>query len=734
MIMKLNVNRFLALVFLFPIMNGVFAQEKCATVPYNQHLQERGAGINHPEVFEKWITQKKLERARKPGLLSTQEEPIYIIPVVVHVVYFEDGGGNLIGNISDEQILSQIKVLNKDYRRLNYDTIFTPEIFLPVAADTRIEFRLAQRDPNGAPTTGIVRLAGPKSSWNPNSLSDDILLKSLSIWPPEDYMNVWVTDLASDYLGYAQYPLTDLPGSLPPFDRETDGVVIDYRVFGSIDKGSFPDLRQNYDLGRTTTHEVGHFLGLRHIWGDSDQCGATDYCDDTPDQETSYSSCTNILGFSCGSEDMYQNYLDYTYDVCMNIFTADQTERMRIVMENSPRRATLMTSSALFPPDTVSNILIVRDILNPTIISCDATFIPEISIQNIGNNPVSNFEVEVTLDEISYPAENFNILLETGQTLDLSLLSIVGQLSLGKGQHYMNILITNVNGVDSINYPRKQVSRYFVSSDGEEFVPYREQFDDPDIQSSQWAVYNPDNGITWEIGSVPVDKKNNRAAVIKLFDYNILGQMDWLISPVLDFSNAPDASITFDYSYARYDTVRQDLLEILVSVDCGKTFPFTVYSANGNQLAIRDFKNSWTPQVSADWKHEFVDLSDFAGMEDVRIAFRTTNAYGNNLYLDNIEFHVTGFSETIVLEKNTMLIHPNPSPDGTFYVTILTEKRQPLDIRVIDTLGRRIIEKRIDLGLNQTTVFDLTGYRNGVYLVQVQGPSFRKAARVVIDK
>jgi hypothetical protein len=95
---------------------------------------------------------------------------------------------------------------------------------------------------------------------------------------------------------------------------------------------------------------------------------------------------------------------------------------------------------------------------------------------------------------------------------------------------------------------------------------------------------------------------------------------------------------------------------------------------------------------------------------------------------------VTGFSDTIVLDKNEMLVHPNPSQDGTFYLTINTEERQPLDIRVIDVLGKQIIEKRIDLGLNQTTVFDLIGYRNGVYLVQVQGPSFRKAARVIIDK
>lgn len=732
--MKMNVFFFLFPGFLFLIMIDVSAQEKCATVPYNQHLQDEGTQINRLENFEKWIIQKKRERERQPKLFGIQEEPIYVIPVVVHVIYYEDPEGNPVGNISDEQIFSQINVLNEDYRRQNYDTIFTPEYFLPFATDTRIEFHLAQRDPSGAPTTGIVRLEGPKSSWNPNNVSDDTLLKSLSFWPPEDYMNIWVTNLSGDFLGYAQYPFTDLPGSLPPFNRETDGVVIDYGVFGSIDKGPFPNIRLNYDRGRTTTHEIGHFLGLRHIWGDSDQCGATDYCDDTPDQEFSYSSCTNILGFSCGSEDMYQNYMDYTYDACMNIFTGDQMARMRIVLENSPRRASLLTSSGLIPPDTVSNILIVREILNPDNISCQLVFAPEISIQNIGNNPISTFEVEVTLDEFIYPAEIFNILVQTGETLDLSLSGIVDGIELEKGQHFMNILVKNVNGVDTINYPRKHISKYFVSSDREEFVPYREQFTDTDIKQSLWAVYNPDNSVTWKLGSVPVNGKNNQAAFIKMFDYNIPGQEDWLISPVLDFSNAPDANFTFDYSYARYDTIRLDLLEILVSVDCGETFPFTVYTANSDQMAIRDFTSSWIPLVNTDWKSEYVDLSDFVGMEDVRIAFRTTNGFGNNLYLDNIEFHVTGFSDTIKLNENAILIHPNPSSSGAFYVTINLQDRQPVDFRVINVLGKKIIEKRIDLALNQTIGFDLVGYQNGVYLIQVEGPTFRKTARVVIDK
>ena len=730
----MKVNWFLVLCILFLMNHRGYAQEKCATVPYNQNLQFKDSDNIRENAFEKWIANKKQERKLIPKILSTQEEPVYFIPVVIHVIYYKDFEGIEVGNLTEEQIFSQINVLNEDYRRMNQDTLDTPEWFLPVAADTRIEFRLAQRDPNGAPTTGIVRIEGPKTSWNANLPADDVLLKSLSFWPPEDYLNIWIVNLSGDFLGYAQYPQTDLPGTLPPFNRETDGVVIDYQVFGSIDKGSFPNIRLNYDRGRTTTHEIGHFLGLRHIWGDSDVCGVTDYCEDTPDQETSYDSCTGILGFSCDSEDMYQNYMDYTYDACMNLFTVDQMERMRIVLENSPRRASLLTSPGLIPPDTISNILIVREITNPTDISCESVFNPAIILQNIGNNSIADFEVEVTLNENTFPSVRYDLPISTGGSIELNFSGEMGMIELEKGQHFVKFQIKNPNGVDTINYPGKSASKYFVSSSIEEEVPYREKFSQNDFQNSSWVSFNPDNSITWESGSVPLNKEANNAAFIKMYDYRFTDQKDWLISPIFDFSDAPDASITFDYSYARYDSTKNDLLEILLSIDCGRSFPFTVFSANSDQMALRDFANPWVPLVSTDWKRQYVSLTEFAGLENVRLAFRTTNGYGNNLYIDNIEFYITGFSEYLILEENSIRIHPNPSTSGSFYVTLNTEERQPVNIAVINLLGKQLVEKQLNPALNQTVEFDLAGHANGIYLIQVKGTTFRQAARLLINK
>ncbi len=706
-------------------------QEKCATVQYNKQLEELEPGTSHEIIFEKWIRNKRVERISQPGILEIKEEEVYEIPVVVHVIHSGEPVGEGV-NLSQEQILSQINVLNEDYRRLNFDTIYTPDLFRPVAVDTRIQFVLAERDPAGGLSNGINRVRGTQSSWNPNSLIDDRNLKALSFWPPEDYLNIWVTNLSGSYLGYAQYPETSLPGSLPPFDRETDGVVIDYSSFGSVNEGIFPEMRGNYDRGRTTTHEVGHFLGLRHVWGDGG-CGATDYCADTPDQEHSYDSCNGIDGFSCGSDDMYQNYMDYTYDACMNIFSRDQKERMRIVLENSPRRESLLTSPGLLPPDNFPNTLVIREISAPENISCASAFTPEIIIQNTGINTITEFEIELLLDDQRFPLKKFETILLPGAQQVLDLTAISGEVSLAERQHFMQVSIIRPNGVEGVSYDNRVASRYFLTNSLQDVIPLREQAEVPGMEELDWGVYNPDNGDSWEILSTPFDGFENQAIGIEFYNYTSVGEADWLVSPVLDFSNSVTANMTFDFSYAQYDTIK-DILKIRVSLDCGATFPFTVLEAGGEILANQQSDGYWKPTVANDWQKAYVELEDFAGEPAVRIAFMAVNGNGNNLYIDNIEFYTTGFTRDITLQEDAVLIHPNPSADGRFYVTVNTPEREPVQVRIINSQGRMIMEKEYENVLNQTFEYDLTPYRNGIYIIRMSGRTFNKSTRIMINK
>jgi len=716
----------------FLIIHPLIGQERCATVEYNQELNIVTQGIYQITSFEKWMQNKIRERKSSSVLNQIQGEQVYTIPVVIHVIHNNESVG-FGSNISESQINSQIEVLNEDYRRLNFDTINTPEIFKPMAADIRIEFKLAERDPNGEETNGILRVAGTQNEWNATSSQDNQELKSLSFWPPEDYLNLWVTTIANDYLGYAQYPITELPGSVPPFDRETDGVVIHYRAFGSILKGNFPHLYSNFNRGRTTTHEIGHFFGLRHIWGDIIGCGGTDYCDDTPDAEDFHYSCSNIDPFTCGSEDMYQNYLDYSYDACMNIFTIDQSERMRIVLENSPRRKSLLTSKGILPPDDYDIAMEIRDIISPANINCEAELFPAIVVQNIGNTEISSFDILLTLEQNEYIINYTDYIIPPGNSSLLELSDEIGTWLLDPGQYYFKVGIRNPNGVDSINLENFDKEKYFLSDGTQDVAPSIERFTDLDFSNSLWSVYNPDNDLTWTLENTPVDNQNNIAASINMYNYDSLGAEDWLISPVLDMSMAPDANITFNYSYSLGDS-NGDILALRVSTDCGESFPYIAFSAQGSEIETGSANGEWKPFMSSEWKKGYVDLGNFAGMQDVRIAFVTTNLNGNNLFLDDLETYVTGFTKDISLSDNSLLVHPNPSTGSQFYVSVQTEERQQVTFQVIDMNGKTVYSKYFDNVLNQTFEFDLAGHSRGIYIIRATGDTFNQVERFYLDR
>ena len=172
----------------------LLAQRNCATVEYMQSLRKNNPGFENPSQFEDWMKQKIEEKNRPQTLrLNSVKETVIKIPVVVHVIHNGEPYGTG-SNISDEQIISQIEALNEDFRRQNADADQTLIIFQPVAADTEIEFVLAKQDPDGLPTTGIVRVRGTRDSWTDSTDSE---LKSLSYWPAEDYMNIWVAVIST---------------------------------------------------------------------------------------------------------------------------------------------------------------------------------------------------------------------------------------------------------------------------------------------------------------------------------------------------------------------------------------------------------------------------------------------------------------------------------------------------------------------------------------------------------
>ncbi len=332
-------NRFL-LLFLFGF-QALMAQRNCGTMDYLRDRLQADPGL------AKRLEQMNLELEQRPYDAQTKSgRSVIRIPVVVHVVYNSSNE-----NISDAQIQSQIDVLNQDYRKLNTDVSQAPSIYQSLAADCEIEFCLASRDPSGQATTGITRTQTNVTSFG---IGDGVKRSSTGgkdAWPTDKYLNIWVCDISNGLLGFAT-----LPGTVVP---EVDGVVVSFRYFGTIGTAQAP-----YNKGRTATHEVGHWLNLLHIWGDDDgapdPCSGTDQVSDTPNQEGPNFGCPSFPQPSCSNQgDMTMNYMDYTNDACMYMFTQGQKSRMQNAIQQL--RPGLLSSAGCQLPlpsecDTLNNI------------------------------------------------------------------------------------------------------------------------------------------------------------------------------------------------------------------------------------------------------------------------------------------------------------------------------------------------------------------------------------------
>ena len=234
------------------------------------------------------------------------------IPVVVHIVYSDPAG-----NISDEQVQSQIEALNRDYRANNADKTQVPPVWSGLAADTRIQFLLAETDPEGNATSGITRTPTTAASFGTDDRVKSSATGGADPWPSDKYLNIWVCTLTDGLLGYATFP-----GS----PAEVDGVVIRNTAFGTTGTATAP-----FHLGRTSTHEVGHWLNLHHIWGDRLDCRGSDDVDDTPPAQAPNYGTPTFPHVSCGNSpdgDMFMNYMDYVDDAAMVMFTRGQVARM----------------------------------------------------------------------------------------------------------------------------------------------------------------------------------------------------------------------------------------------------------------------------------------------------------------------------------------------------------------------------------------------------------------------
>jgi len=306
------------------------------------------------------------ELAQRHAVEQPQRDIVYEIPVVFHIVYNNDAQ-----NLPDYVIESQIDVLNEDFRRMNANADETRPEFIPVAADVEIEFVLASHDPAGNPSNGITRTYTSQSGFPYIDFTDiftgnitlDNVKKSseggVDAWDTSRYLNIWVCNIEESFLGQVlgfAYPPTNVNevmqnvdlDSVPDWptegfttDEDLQGVVLHYPIVGRNNPSHGDDDISGNEMGRACVHEVGHYLGLRHIWGDplfGDGCSVDDGLSDTPNQSAASQFTCNHSTNSCTDSpvnypDMVENYMDYSDDGCMNMFSTNQSIVMRAILE-----------------------------------------------------------------------------------------------------------------------------------------------------------------------------------------------------------------------------------------------------------------------------------------------------------------------------------------------------------------------------------------------------------------
>ena len=381
---------------------------------------------------ETYVRQVQANPAQRSQLVVT-------IPVVFHILY-----NTAAENISEAQVMSQLDILNEDFRRLNADQ----DNVWSQAADTQIEFCLASQDPNGNPTDGILRVPTNLTSFGTNDAMKFTSQGGSDAWPASDYMNFWVCDLGSSLLGYAQFP--GGPAS-------TDGIVCNYTATGSTGTASAP-----FDLGRTATHEVGHYLNLRHIWGDGG-CGASDFVDDTPDSDGPNYGCA-LGSAACGTTDMVQNYMDYSDDACMNLFTQGQSDRMNALFAPGGARASLVSSPGCTPavPDFALDAQ-AQSVIAPAAGVCATSVTPVIRVRNNGEQTLTSLDVSYSLDGTEIGTLTWTGALAYAEIEDVTLSDIAP----AEGNHTFSFTVSNPNGGTDENATNDTAtSDFFMNTTG----------------------------------------------------------------------------------------------------------------------------------------------------------------------------------------------------------------------------------------------------------------------------
>lgn len=597
---------------------------------------------------------------------SGQRGANYVIPIVFHIIEF--GGPE---NISDAQVYDALEVLNRDFNLQNADANNVVSFFQGWPADAHIEFRLAQKKPNGQCFKGITRtydassVDGAGGGWTNDQMA--AVEDEHGTFPGDEYMNVYIVAFADGAAGYTTTPNNWQGGSM------FNGIIILHNYVGRIGTG-------NLNRSRALTHEVGHWLNLDHPWGpnnnpgNSSSCGDDDDVDDTPNT-IGHTSCA-LTANTCSNESSYfggtdpidnvENYMDYSY--CSKMFTPGQVTRMEAALNSGTGgRNQLWQANNLIATGTDGNDILCEaefEVNSLVICAGDTVDFTDLSF----HNPTTWDWTFTGGTPATANTQNPSVAYNTPGTYNVSL-------TVGNGGS-----TTSASEIDYITV---------LPSTGAP-APFSEGFESgATVPNADWLVDNPD-GIGWTV-------VNNAAFdgtySIRLNNYsNSDGALDAFESTSYDLTALSNVVLTFNYSYVKRQNSNNERLKIYVSNDCGNSWSLRKQLA-GSQLPTGSNSNSpWVPSSQSDWEEVTIDnISSAYLVENFRFKFEFESNEGNNIYIDNINLGVAASIAEEGEQIGSFNVYPNPLENGSVVTFDLTETNEVI-VELYNAMGQKVVD------------------------------------------
>ncbi|MCO5259220.1 MAG: M43 family zinc metalloprotease [Crocinitomicaceae bacterium] len=568
--------------------------------------------IEDPARYQEYLVAQQLSLQENTTI--SPRGTVYTIPVVFHILH--NGGTE---NISDAQVIDAVRILNRDYRKQNADVNNVYSTFLPIAGDVEIEFSLAKTAPDGTCFNGITRTQSTQTTNGSNGQSQVNAIVAgnnvyQGVWPHNKYLNIYVCKDIGGAAGYTYLPQGNATANAT--NMFYNGIFVEYDYCGSIGTSS-------EFTSRTLTHEAGHWLNLKHIWGDGNQPGVScgdDGVADTP-LTKGFTSCpTASSAKNCNASivENYENYMDYSY--CSKMFTNGQVTRMRTALTSSiAGRNNIWTEANLKAvgvlPSTTSLCSTLLDATSVGICQGASTTFS-----------VTNTDVAITSYSWSFPGGTPATSTQANPTVTYST----------AGSYNVSVAITSSSAgsrtITNTSYITVAASVTPVS------LPFVEGFVNATFPPTGWTVNNGGNAYTWgRNGTKGTAPTAGNSANLR-FDptSNNMGDIDDLNTPAIDLSTVSSTTLTFDVAYRPYvsgGTTLNDKLEVLISPGCGMPYE-VIYSKSGSTLQTEAGGNGYTNPAT--WRNETVDLTPYIGQNQVKIKFRGTSGWGNQVYIDNV--------------------------------------------------------------------------------------------------